>query len=671
MAYNTVEGRAEYTATSGQTVFTFTFKIFVTTNIKVYLTPVGNTPDDTADLLTETTDYTVTINGDNGGDVTLVVPATTGDAVTVVRDLDVDRYVEFQQNGDFTAENINNDQDLQTYLVADGKLDISRCFQLPKTVQGASVQIPAPQAGYSFRWDSAGTAIENVLVGANEVSVNILNVDTATDLLAVDESVYYSINMRGYGSANDGGGGLFNWDSTVNKSTANGGTIIDPSVSLSLQGSGVGLGCWVRQEDGPVHVKWFGAYGNESNDDTLAIQRAIDYAESIGGSDIVFDNGSYKISSTITINKSNIVLRSYGFNGYHDAGGSTYSARLIWYGATDGIMVQFSPIEGASNGKLVGCGNFGVTLEGRNVAGYGIIVKSMNNGQWNFHAQQFTQIAFQFAVSTTLGEARDCQGHTGFVTIKQIGSTGIGVHLGGDASANFSLNRISFDIQHQNAKALVMSNSDNNVYPFFRALRASGGTAIGVDIEGGSALAQASRDDMFIHFNPGAGGVTVRGTTSFAVASQNTRVMHYDDQSAGPIVIETGATFYYTYKDNVQVDSIIRWATIAADKTSAKNESLNITTESLRVHNSASNHSRFVDSLGNEWAVGIDGADGSFRILRISGTGNMQLHRKLDLRGQTTATTATAGARTLPTNPQDFLEIDINGVTYKIPYYNV
>ena len=45
------------------------------------------------------------------------------------------------------------------------------------------------------------------------------------------------------------------------------------------------------------------------------------------------------------------------------------------------------------------------------------------------------------------------------------------------------------------------------------------------------------------------------------------------------------------------------------------------------------------------------------------------LNNPLQLGVQTTATTATAGARTLPANPVDFLVVVINGTSRKIPYY--
>jgi len=108
-----------------------------------------------------------------------------------------------------------------------------------------------------------------------------------------------SVNVSGYYSANDGAGGLFNWDSTIDKSTANAGTIIDPSVSLANQGTGVGLGCWVRQYSGAVNVKWFGAIGDGITDDTAAVQNTIDTAKIL---DVGINaNGIYLLTSDLTL----------------------------------------------------------------------------------------------------------------------------------------------------------------------------------------------------------------------------------------------------------------------------------------------------------------------------------------------------------------------------------
>jgi hypothetical protein len=43
----------------------------------------------------------------------------------------------------------------------------------------------------------------------------------------------------------------------------------------------------------------------------------------------------------------------------------------------------------------------------------------------------------------------------------------------------------------------------------------------------------------------------------------------------------------------------------------------------------------------------------------------------LNLLNFSSATTATAGSATLPANPVGFINVTVNGKSYKIPYYNV
>jgi len=42
----------------------------------------------------------------------------------------------------------------------------------------------------------------------------------------------------------------------------------------------------------------------------------------------------------------------------------------------------------------------------------------------------------------------------------------------------------------------------------------------------------------------------------------------------------------------------------------------------------------------------------------------------INLLNFTSATTATAGSGTLPARPVGFINITVNGVAYKVPYYN-
>lgn len=161
MAFNSNPGRAEYTSSSGQTVFTFVFKIYEDGDIKAYQTLAGETANDEDDLLTITTDYTVDITGDTGGSITLTSGAALNDNFTLVRELAINRAIEFQTSGDMRATTINADQNYQTYLIADQEANSGRQLRLPASVQGVSSDLPAPVSDAYFKWNSEADAIEN------------------------------------------------------------------------------------------------------------------------------------------------------------------------------------------------------------------------------------------------------------------------------------------------------------------------------------------------------------------------------------------------------------------------------------------------------------------------------------------------------------------------------
>ncbi len=104
--------RNQYVATNLQTIFNYTFEIAVNTDIKVYQRASASAPDDTADLLTLTTDYTVTgVGSSGGGTIVLVTGATTGDIVTIQGDAPADRDTSFTPGGVIAAQNLNTEFD--------------------------------------------------------------------------------------------------------------------------------------------------------------------------------------------------------------------------------------------------------------------------------------------------------------------------------------------------------------------------------------------------------------------------------------------------------------------------------------------------------------------------------------------------------------------------------
>lgn len=162
MAFNSNVGRQSFTSGAGQTDFTFNFKIYDETDIKVYLTPVGNDPDDAVDLLIYGSEYTVSIDGDNGGTVTLLSGATLNDTLVFERELPRTRTTSYVTNGDLKAATLNLDQDYQTYLLVDDFNTADRSLSLPSTDVTMSPELPSTQQGQYLRVKSDGTGFEYV-----------------------------------------------------------------------------------------------------------------------------------------------------------------------------------------------------------------------------------------------------------------------------------------------------------------------------------------------------------------------------------------------------------------------------------------------------------------------------------------------------------------------------
>ena len=108
MTVSNTTSRNQYTATSGQTVFPYTFEIFDKGDVVVLKNGTA---------LSEGTNYTVSgVGNDNGGNITLTVGATTGDILTLYRDMAYQRLTDYQTSGDFLAQEVNDDFDrINTY----------------------------------------------------------------------------------------------------------------------------------------------------------------------------------------------------------------------------------------------------------------------------------------------------------------------------------------------------------------------------------------------------------------------------------------------------------------------------------------------------------------------------------------------------------------------------
>jgi hypothetical protein len=156
---NDTAPRAQYTATSGQTVFTVSFEFFANSDLKVYRNST---------LLTLTTNYTVTGAGvTGGGSVTLVTGATAGDIITIIRDVPVARTSDFPTSGPFNIEALNTDLDRLTAMIQEREQGLTRVVQLSETDTSTSLQLPiaANRASKVLGFDTTGNTIAMQEIG--------------------------------------------------------------------------------------------------------------------------------------------------------------------------------------------------------------------------------------------------------------------------------------------------------------------------------------------------------------------------------------------------------------------------------------------------------------------------------------------------------------------------
>lgn len=157
------DARNQYVATNGQTIFNYTFEIAAAADIKLYQRAAGSTPNDTLDLKTYLTDYTLTgVGGNNGGTVVLVSGATTGDIITLQGNAPADRDTAFTPGGVIQAQNLNLEFDngvliYQTILAILNNL-------VPRYPESAVVQafetiLPNLTANKVWQMNDTGTAI--------------------------------------------------------------------------------------------------------------------------------------------------------------------------------------------------------------------------------------------------------------------------------------------------------------------------------------------------------------------------------------------------------------------------------------------------------------------------------------------------------------------------------
>jgi trimeric autotransporter adhesin len=168
-------------AASGTGPYAFTFEILANTDIEVYK---GDT------LLTLTTDYTVTINPNGTGSVTLVATAGT-DNITIIGARAIQRTSDFVTGGDFFANTVNTELDSLTIFAQQNAEGLARALQAPETDPTTiNMTLPrkADRAGKFLAFDAV---TGNPVPGETppELTAVLAIADEIEDVSAIDSEV--------------------------------------------------------------------------------------------------------------------------------------------------------------------------------------------------------------------------------------------------------------------------------------------------------------------------------------------------------------------------------------------------------------------------------------------------------------------------------------------------
>jgi|GEM_PF-2178739 len=169
------------------------------------------------------------------------------------------------------------------------------------------------------------------------------------------------IMLRGYYADADGGGGLFLWNAT-STATDDGGTIIKPSAV------GTGAGRWIRflQGDAALNIRWFGAKGDGTSDDTAALQAwfAAVLATGLSG---YLDKGIFRVTGTSLVwdlnalgafaNRGGIIRGAGGWRSVIDVTACTGSPQFELRAASASMAAFYWSFEafGISTRAAIGC----------------------------------------------------------------------------------------------------------------------------------------------------------------------------------------------------------------------------------------------------------------------------------------------------------------------------
>lgn len=277
-----------YTGNGVTTSFKYDFRIVDENHVRVVRALVDGTE---ADLIIGL-DYTVTGVGDQeGGDIILTSPLPVDFKLTNLRNVPFVQETDLENQGAYYAETVEKSLDLSVMRDQQLAERLARVVSLPATSPDYDPdQLINDILAVQFNREVTETARDVAVAAAGS---NLVNFPSRTAAIAtvIPVTIKYLLTA-GYSEPGDAGGGIY---FRVAAEPTHAGKFrssdrFTPDGAVSADSGG----WWALSISGPVNVKQFGAKGDYSANDAVAIQGAL----SCGARKIIFPKGRYYCGST-------------------------------------------------------------------------------------------------------------------------------------------------------------------------------------------------------------------------------------------------------------------------------------------------------------------------------------------------------------------------------------
>lgn len=236
--------------------------------------------------------------------VTFAVAPAAGTSITIFRNTDTKRLVTWGNASVLKAVDMTLQQTQELHILEEHQDNtLNKINKLTLTAQEALAEsqrnIETAQNALEVTQDnkeSAEAAASIAITAAIKNYDNVAAMKADTHVFAGTKAI-----TSGYYSTNDGGGGNYIVRAKTAEDVEDGGSL------HFLQNNLVAELVATR-----ANVKQFGAYGDNIHDDTVAIQRAVDYCAAKHGGVVFCPEGEYKTTDTININTSYVKVVGAG-----------------------------------------------------------------------------------------------------------------------------------------------------------------------------------------------------------------------------------------------------------------------------------------------------------------------------------------------------------------------